>query len=121
MGAVEDSEPGQVSLQTLSNRTAYVNQLRDKIEQQRESVAKSQQRTEKKRLDFVQASNVPCYTYGKNGDCQAKCNGCPEGASCSVGGRGQLRRGMESNSGGKASYSKSAIVLVPDLCEGVAS
>jgi len=45
-----------MSLQHLNNRTAYADQLTDKIEEQREVIEKSKQDAEEHRLAFVKAS-----------------------------------------------------------------
>ncbi len=48
--------PENTSLQELSNRTAYVEQLTNKIEKQGEAVKKSQAETEARRIAFIKAS-----------------------------------------------------------------
>lgn len=49
-------EKGEISLQSLNNRREYVEQLSTQIEEQGETVAKSQEAAEEQRLAFVQAS-----------------------------------------------------------------
>ncbi len=51
-----DPKPENVSLLELSNRTAYVEQLTEKMEKQGEAVRQSQAETEARRIAFIQAS-----------------------------------------------------------------
>jgi len=50
------SEPGRITLQSLYNRSDYVDQLTSKITDQGDMVEKSEERAEEKRLSLVEAS-----------------------------------------------------------------
>ncbi len=55
-GSRRTDDGGSITIQELSNRTAYADQLTEKIEQQGEAVATSQVKTDEQRQVYIKAS-----------------------------------------------------------------